>query len=107
MVIETTGPDRYSISASADFEATPDTVLKEEIYERTVSAGEHLLRYRALEPALGVQEYDAVLRLQQLPGGRCAFEAVRVVRLDADSSPDMLSEMVRSETQCLADHFAR
>jgi hypothetical protein len=81
-------------------------LLKEEIYERTDTDGEYLLRYRALEPALGVEEYDAVLRLKQVANGGTAFEAIRNVRLQAGTSPDMLSELVRSETQCLVDHFA-
>jgi hypothetical protein len=81
-------------------------LLKEEIYERTNSGGDYLLRYRALEPALGVEEYDAVLRLLELPDGRTAFEAVRDLRLGSGASPDMLVELVRSETQCLVDYFA-
>ncbi|MEZ5293800.1 MAG: hypothetical protein R2745_22140 [Vicinamibacterales bacterium] len=81
-------------------------VLKEEIYERTHGDGDYVLRYRALEPALGVLEYDAVLRLLTRPDGRTAFEAVRDVRLESGTPPDMLAEMVRSETQCLVDHFA-
>ncbi len=81
-------------------------LLKEEIYERINTDGEYLLRYRALEPALGVEEYDAVLRLQQITENRTAFEAIREVRLESGASPDMLSELVRSETQCLVDHFS-
>lgn len=81
-------------------------LLKEEIYERTGADGEYLLRYRALEPALGVEEYDAILRLQRFAEGRTAFEAIREVRLQSGISPDMLTELVRSETQYLVDHFA-
>jgi len=81
--------------------------LKEEIYERTTNEGgdHYLLRYRALEPALGVIEYDAVLELQRLTAKGTAFEAVREVRLEPGNTPDMLAEMVRSETQCLKEYF--
>jgi len=146
---ENAGPNRYKITATAEFEASPSeswellwdwerfvevglpgmtsnftwlsgspdevpskfqfeiagTLLKEEIYERTDTDGEYLLRYRALEPALGVEEYDAILQLKQVAGGRTAFEAIRGVRLQTGTSPDMLSELVRSETQCLVDYF--
>ena len=82
--------------------------LKEEIYERTsdLGGGDYCLRYRVLEPALGVVEYDAVLELQRLAEARTAFEAVREVRLEPGTSPDMLADMVRSETQRLKEHFA-
>ena len=81
-------------------------LLKEEIYELSGADGDYLLRYRALEPALGVEEYDAVLRLKQVAEHRTAFEAIREVRLESGASPGMLSELVRSETQCLVEHFS-
>ena len=81
--------------------------LKEEIYEMT-SIGDDssfTLRYRALEPALGVEEYDAVLELQGQSETTTEFKAVREVRLEAGSSPDMLVDMIKSETECLKAHF--
>ena len=83
--------------------------LKEEIYERTAEeeAGRYRLRYRALEPALGVLAYDAVLELQRVTGACTAFSATREVRLAAGTSPDMLAGIIESETQCLKEHFAR
>ena len=83
-------------------------ILKEEIYERTVeeAAGRYRLRYRALEPALGVLEYDAVLELQRIAEAATAFSATREVRLAPGTAPDMLAGMVDSETQCLKEHFA-
>jgi hypothetical protein len=81
-------------------------LLKEEIYELSEAEDGYLLRYRALEPALGVEEYDAVLRLQQVSESRTSFQAIREVRLESGASPDMLSELVRSETQCLVEHFS-
>lgn len=82
-------------------------VLKEEIYERTSDAaeGQYRLRYRALEPALGVLEYDAVVQLQQTTEGSTAFSATREVRLAPGTTPDMLAEMIESETRYLKDHF--
>ena len=82
-------------------------ILKEEIYDRTAEegAGQYRLRYRALEPALGVLEYDAVLKLQRIAGGGTAFSATREVRLAPGTGADMLAGMVHSETQCLKEHF--
>lgn len=84
------------------------SILKEEIYERTAQqpAGRYHLRYRALEPALGVVEYDAVLELQRVADTRTAFSAARDVRLAPGIAPDMLAAMVESETQRLWEHFA-
>ncbi len=88
--------------------AVAGVVLKEEIYELTAEekSGRYRLRYRALEPALGVLEYDAVLDVQPTAGGATEFSARRVVRLEPGSSPDMLAGMVEGEMQCLRDHFA-
>jgi len=82
--------------------------LKEEMYEQRVDLdqGRYLLHYRTLEPALGVVKYDAALVLQQPPGGGTSFEAVRDVRLESGTPPDLLADVVRSETQYLMDYFA-
>jgi hypothetical protein len=82
--------------------------LKEEIYEQKVDLGQglYLLRYRTLEPALGVVEYDAALFVQQLPGTGTSFEAIREVQLEPGTLPDMLADVVKSETQCLKCFFA-
>jgi hypothetical protein len=84
-------------------------LLTEEIYERTVEegAGRYRLRYRALEPALGVLEYDSVLDLERIAETRTAFAATREVRLASGTAPDMLVGMVESETQRLREHFEK
>jgi hypothetical protein len=84
------------------------TVLKEEIYELTADeeTNRYRLRYRALGPALGVLEYDAVLDVEPIAGGATALQAVRTVRLEQGSAPDMLAGMVDGEMQSLKDHFA-
>ncbi len=98
------GPDE--VPSTFQFNLAGAT-LAEEIYERTAEegAGQYRLRYRALEPALGVLEYDAVLELQRVAGGRTAFSATREVRLAAGTLVDMLVGVVQSETQCLKEHF--
>ena len=82
--------------------------LKEEIYEQQVDLdqGRYLLHYRTLEPSLGIVDYDAALVLQQLPGTGTSFEAVRDVRFEPGASPDMLADVVKSETQYLKEFFA-
>lgn len=83
-------------------------LLDEEIYERSSDpeGGRYRLRYRALEPALGVLEYDALIELQRTGAGETVFVATRVVRLAPGTSPDMLAGMVESETRCLKGHFS-
>ncbi len=99
------GPD--NVPSTFQFEVA-GTTLKEEIYERTAEegAGRYRLRYRALEPALGVLEYDAILELNRIGGAHTAFSATREVRLAPGTASDMLAGMVESETQCLKYHFA-
>lgn len=82
-------------------------LVKEEIYERRedASSGRYILRYRTLEPALGILEYDAVLELARADDGRTDYSAVREVRLAPEATPDMLAEMVESETRVLVEHF--
>ena len=84
------------------------SILKEEIYEGTAeeAGGRYRLRYRALEPALGVVEYEAVIELQRVAEARTAFWAQREVRLAPGTAPDMLAAIVESETQRLREHFA-
>jgi hypothetical protein len=150
VVTTATGPDRYSIVATATIDCAPEDVwallrdwerlvdvglpgmtsnfvwlnggpghapstfqfdvggatLKEEIYELTEADGLRRLRYRALEPALGVLEYDAVLELAPASGSGTAFSAERQVRLEPGTPPDMLTGMVEAETKCLKEHFA-
>lgn len=87
--------------------AVAGTVLKEEIYELTAEeTGRYRLRYRALEPALGVLEYDAVLDVEPTSNGTTLLEAVRTVRLEPGGAPDMLAAMVDGEMQSLKDYFA-
>jgi len=88
--------------------AVAGTVLKEEIYELTADqqAGRYRVRYRALEPALGVLEYDAVLDVASPDGTTTVLETRRAVRLEAGTAPDMLAGMIDGEMQSLKNHFA-
>ncbi len=99
------GPDE--VPSTFQFEVA-GAILKEEIYERTAqeAAGRYRLRYRVLEPALGMLEYDAVFELQGIAEARTAFSATREVRLAPGTAPEILAQMIESETQCLKDHFA-
>lgn len=95
--------------APSTFEFTvAGAVLKEEVYELTADeeSGRYRVRYRALEPALGVLEYDAVLDVEPTAEGTTVLEAARAVRLEPDGDPQMLAGMVDGEMQSLKDHFA-
>lgn len=97
------GPDK--VPSTFEFVVAGVTV-KEEIYERAEeTADRYRLRYKTLEPALAILEYDAVLEFQGIAEGQTAFSATRDVRLAPGSTPDMLAGMVESETQCLKEHF--
>jgi len=80
-------------------------VIKEEIYERTTQDS-HYLRYRTLEPSLGVLDYDAILELHPIDEKHTAFSATREVTFEPGVEPEMLVELVRSETKNLQDYFA-
>ena len=96
------GPEQ--IPSSFQFEVG-GVVIKEEIYERTIQ-GRHCLRYRTLEPALGVLDYDAILELHPIDDIQTAFSATRDVTFESGVAPEMLVGMVRSETKNLQDYFA-
>jgi len=96
------GPDE--IPSTFQFEVG-GTVIKEEIYERTTE-DRHCLRYRTMEPALGVLDYDAILVLHPIDERHTAFSATREVTFEPGVEPDMLVEMVQSETKHLQDYFA-
>ncbi|MEZ4425871.1 MAG: hypothetical protein R3E98_20920 [Gemmatimonadota bacterium] len=95
--------------APSRFEFTiAGAVLKEEIYELSADlpGQRYRARYRALEPALGVLEYDAVLDARPGDGPGTVLETVREVRLMPGSPPDLLVGMIAGEMQSLKAHFA-
>ena len=95
-------PDQ--IPSSFQFEVG-GVVIKEEIYERNTQ-GSHRLRYRTLEPALGVVEYDAIFEFQPINEEQTAFSAIREVTFESGVDPEMLVGMVQAETKNLQDYFA-
>jgi hypothetical protein len=98
------GPDE--VPSTFQF-ALAGAVVKEEIYERSAEdGGRYRLRYRTLEPALGVLEYDAVLELRGTAETHTRFSATRDVRLAPGRTADMLAGMIESETQLLREYFA-
>lgn len=79
-------------------------IIKEEIYKRTTKDN-HCLRYRTLEPSLGVVDYDAILELHPIDQKHTVFTATRKVTFEPGVEPDMLAEMVKLETKNLKDYF--
>ena len=80
-------------------------IIKEEIYERKTKSV-HRLRYRTLGPALGVVDYDAIIDLHPISNRQTVFLATRVVTFEPGVTPDMLADMVRSETKNLQTYFS-
>lgn len=95
------GPDE--IPSTFQFEIGGVTI-KEEIYERTMEH-RYYLRYRTLEPALGILDYEAVIELDPIDEKHTAFSATREVKLEPGVEPEMLAEIVQSETQNLKEYF--
>ena len=98
------GPDEVPSKFHFDMAGT---VIKEEIYERVEVDGFYRLRYKALEAALGILEYDAILDWHETDENQTAFQAIRTIVMAVGSGPEMLAEMCGSETQYLKDYFAR
>jgi hypothetical protein len=96
------GPDQ--VPSTFQFEMA-GTVIREEIYE-IIKSDRHRLRYRTLEPALGVLDYDAILDLDPISGFQTNFTAAREVQFEPGFDPGILAGMVHSETQYLKDYFA-
>ena len=96
------GPDQ--VPSTFQFEMA-GTVIREEIYEIT-KTDRHRLRYRTLEPALGILDYDAILDLDPITAFQTNFTAAREVQYEPGSDPEILAGMVHSETQCLKAYFA-
>jgi hypothetical protein len=94
----------HQVPSTFQFEMA-GTIIREEIYEITKS-GRHRLRYRTLEPALGVLDYDAIMDLDPISALQTNFTAAREVQFEPGSDPEMLAGMVKAETQCLQDYFA-
>lgn len=88
--------------------AVGDSLLDEEIYEMSADEeqGAYLLRYRLLEPALGLREYDAAVELDEVSDDRTAFKAIRQVRFEPGADPGGLVGMIETETRRLQEHFA-
>jgi hypothetical protein len=95
------GPDR--VPSRLRF-ATSGTSLVEEVYHR--DDGRYVLRYRMVEPALGILEYDAELQLTPISDEQTVYSATRTLTL-APGTLDGLAGLVALETQNLKDLFAR
>lgn len=90
-------PSRFQFVASG-------TKIREEIYHR--DEAEHLLRYRMLEPALGILEYDSALQLTPISDEQTVYTATRIMRIEPDAL-DGLAGLIALETQNLKTHFAK
>jgi hypothetical protein len=105
---------------TSDFEwlngGTPDRVpsqfrfvsggayVVEEVYHR--SDDEHVLRYRVLEPVLGILELDSELRLTPISDAQTAYTATRKITLEPGTI-DGLGALVSLETQNMKNYFAK
>ena len=90
-------PVRFQLSISGQR-------LLEEVYHR--DPGNHSLRYRMLEPALGILEYDAVFELAPKSDGQTLYSVYREVTLEPGALDGILG-LIQLETQNMKEHFAR
>lgn len=93
------GPEQ--IPSTFQFESGGATVV-EEIYYR--SEYKHKLRYRVVEPALGIIEYDAVLNLDPVWFDKTYYSATRVLTLEP-GVVDGLTALIELETQNIKAYF--
>lgn len=97
------GGSRDRVPARFQFVAS-GALLREEVYHR--SDDEYVLRYRVLEPALGILEYDAELKLAPISDEQTVYTATRQLTLEPGAI-DGLAGLAALETQNLKTHFAQ
>jgi hypothetical protein len=78
--------------------------IAEQLYHR--DDDEHVLRYRMLEPALGILVYDAELRLTPISDDRAAYRATRTLTTEP-GAVEGLAGLATLETRNMKDHFAK
>lgn len=76
----------------------------EEIYH--LDGDQYILRYRMLEPAMGILKYDAEFELTPVSNEQTFYSVTREVTLES-GVVDGLAGLVATETQNVKDHFAR
>lgn len=79
-------------------------LLQEEVYEIDRARG--IMRYRMLEPALGIRVYDSVLTLEPISDRQTRFTSHRSLTVDPGAREGLVG-LVQLETQNLKDHFAK
>lgn len=84
--------------------ASGGAYVVEELYQR--SDDEHVLRYRVLEPVLGILDYDSELRLTPISDAQTAYTATRKMTLEPGAI-DSLRGLVSLETQNMKNYFAK
>jgi hypothetical protein len=94
-------PDR--VPSRLQFVASGVNIV-EEIYRR--DDAEYVLRYRVLEPALGILEYDSVLQLTPISDEQTIYTSTRTATLEP-GAVDGLAGLIALETQNLKSHFAK
>ena len=80
-----------------------DARVVEELYER--DRARNIMRYRLLEPGLGIRAYDAVFELARISDRQTRYTIRREVTLEP-GTVDQLAGLIQLETQNLKDHFA-
>lgn len=81
---------------------TSGEIVKEEIYYR--SEYKHKLRYRVLEPALGILEYDSIIDLDPVWSNKTHYKATRFVTLEPGALEGLV-DLFELETGNIKDYF--
>lgn len=95
------GPGR--VPSTFQFVAS-GTRIVEEVYELDRARG--TLRYRVLEPALGILVYDSALELAPISDRQTRYTSRREATLEPGAI-DGLAGLIELETQNLKNHFAK
>ncbi|EYF04160.1 SRPBCC family protein [Chondromyces apiculatus] len=91
-------PSRFEISVGG-------AALREEITFR--DDDHHALRYRLTEPGLGMQTYQAELKLTRAAEGTTSFVYARNITLQPGFSVEVLKQVVEKEIADVQAFFAR
>jgi hypothetical protein len=93
-----TVPSRYTFVVNG-------TSLLEEVYSR--SHDDHVIQYRLVTPALGIQSYAATIALTAVEGGRTRIVYSRDMRFDDPAAAGGFAELFELEIANLQAYLAK
>lgn len=91
------------VPSKFQFDVSGTTVVEEVYYRRKAN---YTMRYRLLEPGLGIIALDGEVKLTPISNKKTRYEASREVTLEPGVI-DGFADLIAVETQTLQSHFAK